>query len=310
MIQQAFKFFTRDSIIFFPGFYCSEKKTEMEDSTNSISIDERCFSTENKLSFELITKRIDNIVEQIKGKTCSKAFYREPNSSVPNGIWFDSCVKDVARAERIFINDVELEQKTFCKIKRAIYGNAEPSTVEYVNVSPLNDDTIYSILSELKDEKTKEAVEPVLRSPQLPFAVLSGFSQSLPTQCGNLVCAPAELAVQLCNYIKIDGLSPSEQNTLINNISQKVQDVLHNNLEVNISMDNEQNLQCSLTLIFLTGSNVNATAFIMDAYKVDWFYSVPINFAQGIVRMDISLALENKLKELIPNMYAEMAILV
>ncbi|ENU1114046.1 hypothetical protein ACFBBH_004642, partial [Escherichia coli] len=310
LIQQAFKFFTRDSIIFFPGFYCSEKKTEMEDSPNSILIDERYFSTGNELSFELIEQRIDNIVEQIKGKKCSKAFYRAPNSSIPNGMWFNSCVLDVARAERIFINDVELEQEAFCKIKRAIYGNANPSTVERVNVSPLNEETIYSILSELKDEKTKEAVEPVLKSPQLPFAVLSGFSQSLPAQCGSLVFAPTELIIQLCNCIKKDGLNHSEQSTLINNISKKIKGVLYNNLKVNISMDNEQNLQCSLTLIFLTGSKVNATAFIMNAYKVDWFYSVPINFAQGIVQMDISSVLENKLKELIPNMYAEMAILV
>ncbi|HAJ7145503.1 TPA: hypothetical protein HNO27_24590, partial [Escherichia coli] len=308
LIQQAFKFFTRDSIISFPGFYCDEKKTEMKDSTNRISINERYFSTENKLSFELINQRIDNTIEQIKGKKCSKTFYRE-NSSIPNGTWFDSCVKDVARAKRIFINDVELEQETFCKIKRAIYGDADPSKVKQVNVSPLNEGTISSILSELKDKKTRDAVEPVLRSPQLPFAVLSGFSQSLASQCDDLVNAPANFAAQLCDCVKNDGLNHNERGTLINNISEKVKGALYDNLKFNISMDNEQNLQCSLTLIFLTGSKPNATDLIMEPYKVDWFYSVPRNFAQGIAQMDISPALDDKLKELMPNMYAEMATL-
>ncbi|HAJ7145562.1 TPA: hypothetical protein HNO27_25015, partial [Escherichia coli] len=95
LMQQTFKFFTRVPFISFlgSGFYYDEK--EMEDSTDRIPINERYFSTENKVPLELLSQRIDNTVEQIKGKKYSKTFFRK-EEDIPKGPWFDSCINDIA----------------------------------------------------------------------------------------------------------------------------------------------------------------------------------------------------------------------
>ena len=310
LMQQTFKFFTRVPFIssLGSGFYYDEKEKEMEDSTDRIPINERYFSTENKVPLELLSQRIDNTVEQIKGKKYSKTFFRK-EEDIPEGPWFNSCIQDIARTKSISINGVELEQETFCKIKRAIYDNPNSSKVTQVNVSPLNEETISSILSDLKDKKTRDAVEPVLRSPQLIFAVLSGVSQSLALQFNVLTHGRSLFDLHGAKCIKKDGLNPNEQTQLENNFFDKNKATFNENYKINISMDNEQNLQCHLSWIFLTGVNLNKTDLIMEPYKIGLFYPVPRNFAQGIAQMDINSTLEEKLGELLPSMYARIATL-
>ncbi|EJP7814126.1 hypothetical protein NY904_004465 [Escherichia coli] len=306
-IQQTFKSFIRDSFISLPDFYWDGKKTEMEDSTNRIPISERYFSINNKLSSVLMSQRVDKIVEQIKEKKYSKTFYREKNY-IPKGRWFDSCIKDINRTPSIIINGVELKQNTFCKIKHAIYGNGPLSKVTQVNVSPLNEETVFNILSDLKDEKEKRAVEPILKSPQFIFAVLSGLSQSLASQFDPLLKNNANLALNWTNYLKKDGLNSNQRDQLENDSLKKIQDPFYDNYKLSISMDDKQNLQCHLGLIILVGDQLNETDLIVGAHKVGLFYPVPRNFALGTTAtMNIDSTLEAKLQELLPGMHVKIA---
>ncbi|TKU21998.1 hypothetical protein [Citrobacter sp. wls826] len=279
-------------------FSCNEK------IDNFTALPDKYLIFKAPVSPELLCKKINYAAEQINQKKYNYTLVRKCAPDLMDSRpWFDTCIKDITRAGSISVNGIELKPEMFKKIIHAICGEiplGASGNITHINTSPLDDGTVNDILSELENENIMNGIRPILKSPQFPFAVLAGVSQSLFTQLhGEFLAGQSQFVLKMEEYIPGFTTNKLISNTMRNMFSG----------HLDISMNGEQELQCQVSMITLSAVNVSKSEVVINPRKTGMFFSVPTNIGTGYDQMDIENDLEQKLRGILPGMYVKVATL-